>query len=82
MSKLGVLIAGVLSLSMVAMAVYLWLSLGDVTMGAAGYLALIGGGVATLGLGAGLMGLVYYSNRHGYDERAGSPPGQDRDPTP
>jgi formate hydrogenlyase subunit 3/multisubunit Na+/H+ antiporter MnhD subunit len=71
MSKLGLAIAGILSLSMFAVAAYLWMSLGDVEMSGTGIVALIGGGLATLGLGVGLMSLVFYSNRKGYDERAG-----------
>jgi hypothetical protein len=81
MSKAGALVAGILSLSMVAVAVYLWVSLGDVDVTPGGYLALIGGGVATLGLGVGLMALVFYSNREGFDERAGAPPTRDEPPT-
>ena len=72
MSKLGIAIAGFLSLSMLAVAVYLWLSLGDVEMSGMGIIALIGGGLATLALGVGLMSLVFYSNRKGFDERAGA----------
>jgi hypothetical protein len=74
MSKLGVLVAGLLSLSAIAVAVYAWISMGEVTMTTGGYIALIAGGVATLGLGIGLMALVFYSNRHGFDERAGASP--------
>jgi hypothetical protein len=74
MSKAGIAIAGILSLSMGAVSVYLWLSLGQVDMGVAGYLALIGGGVATLGLGVGLMALMFYSSRAGFDEAAGASP--------
>jgi hypothetical protein len=74
MSKAGIAIAAILSLSMVAVAVYLWVSLGQVAMSVAGYLALIGGGLATLGLGAGLVALMFYSNRAGYDEAAGASP--------
>lgn len=77
MSKLGVFVAGLLSLSVIAVAAYLWISLGDVAMGFAGYLALIGGGLAALGLGVGLMSLVYYSHRAGFDDRAGANPTQD-----
>jgi hypothetical protein len=73
-SKLGLFVAALLSLSLFAVAVYLWLSLGDVEMSAEGYLAMVGGGLATLGLGVGLMALVFYSNRKGYDERAGAAP--------
>ena len=82
MSKLGVLVAGLLSLSMVAVAVYLWLSMGDVGMPASGYVALIAGELATLGLGVGLMSLVFYSNRNGFDDRAGAPPVRDDRRTP
>jgi hypothetical protein len=74
MSKLGAVIAGILSLSVIAVAVYVWISMGDVAMTTAGYVALIAGGVGTLGLGIGLMALVFYSNRHGFDERAGASP--------
>jgi hypothetical protein len=70
MSKLGLLVAGLLSASTIAVAVYMWISLGDVDMGVSGWAALIGGGLATFGLGVGLMSLVFYSNRKGYDERA------------
>jgi hypothetical protein len=74
MSKLGAAFAGVMALSVMAVAVYLWFSLGDVEMGGAGYLAMILGGLGTLGLGVGLMALVFYSNRKGFDERAGASP--------
>ena len=76
-SKLGLFVAALLSTSLLAVAVYLWLSLGDVAMTPSGYLALIGGGIATIGLGVGLMALVFYSNRKGFDERAGAPPRPD-----
>lgn len=72
MSKLGALVAGLLALSAMAVAIWVWISIGSVAMGAAGYIALIGGGLATLALGVGLMGLVFYSNRHGFDEAAGA----------
>lgn len=35
-----------------------------------GIIALVGGIVLTIALGVGLMAAVYYSARHGYDERA------------
>lgn len=40
----------------------------DVTISTHGMLALILGGVGTLALGGGLMFLVFYSNRRGYDD--------------
>jgi hypothetical protein len=73
MSKLGIVVAAVLSLSMVALAVYSWISLSDIEMDASGYIALVLGGLATVGLGVGLMGLVFYSNRKGYDQDAAGP---------
>jgi hypothetical protein len=40
----------------------------EVTISRHGILALILGGVGTLALGGGLMFLVFYSNRRGYDD--------------
>ena len=54
-----------------ALAVYIWVQMGDVQISWAGILAMIGGAVATLALGGGLMALVFYSNRRGYDDDAG-----------
>ena len=36
-----------------------------------GWLALIGGATATLLVGGGLMALLFYSSRHGYDDLDG-----------
>lgn len=36
-----------------------------------GYVAMAGGVLMSLAVGGGLMALVFYSNRHGYDENAG-----------
>lgn len=36
-----------------------------------GYLALAGGVVVSLAVGGGLMALVFYSSRHGYDDLSG-----------
>lgn len=73
MSKLGLAIAATLSLLMVALAAYAWISLADVNMDASGIFAMVLGGVATIGLGAALMGLLFYSDHKGFDERAGAP---------
>lgn len=48
-----------------------WQEIGDVQIGIHGMIALIAGATATFLLGVGLMWLVYYSNRRGYDDRAG-----------
>jgi hypothetical protein len=73
MSKGAAAIAGVLAFSVLALAIYLWWSLGDVDMGFAGWAALIGGGLATLGLAGGLMALLFYSHNAGFDEGVGRP---------
>jgi hypothetical protein len=40
-------------------------------MSTAGWIAMLLGVIATLGLGIGLMALVFISNRRGYDELGG-----------
>ena len=51
-----------------------WISLAEVDLGFHGMVALVLGVALSLALGIGLMGLVFYSNRSGYDERAHEPP--------
>ncbi len=48
--------------------IYLWWSLADVDISLHGLLALTLGSVLSLALGGGLMFLVFYSNRRGYDD--------------
>ncbi len=48
-------------------AVYAWNAI-DVEMSVHGYVAMILGIVFSLLVGCGLMALVFYSSRHGYDE--------------
>ncbi|MFQ5467987.1 MAG: hypothetical protein ACE5DS_07615 [Kiloniellaceae bacterium] len=67
------IILGALLCLAAALGVYGWWMLGDVKMSLHGYLALGLGALATLLLGAGLMALVFYSSRHGHDERAHPP---------
>jgi hypothetical protein len=63
--------AGLLAVAaLVALGVYTWQSLGDVPMDTDGYIALVLGVVGTVALGGGLMTLLFYSNRHGYDDAA------------
>ncbi|MGH6675774.1 MAG: hypothetical protein ACRECE_06060 [Xanthobacteraceae bacterium] len=45
-----------------------WTSLGGAPMPAAGYVAMILGVAFSLVVGCGLMALLFYSSRHGYDE--------------
>jgi hypothetical protein len=71
--------AGLLAVAaLLALGVYTWQSLGDVPMDANGYIALVLGVIGTVALGGGLMALLFYSNRHGYDDAAGGK--KDEDP--
>lgn len=53
----------------VAVAHFEWTSV-DTQMPTTGYVALWGGIVFSLLIGCGLMGLMFYSSRRGYDEKA------------
>ena len=58
------------------LALWAWQSIGDVQISPLGLIALgLGAGLSIL-LGAGLMALMFFSSRRGYDERA-----HDADPT-
>jgi hypothetical protein len=48
-------------------AIKVWTAMADVHMSGWGWLFLCLGVVVTIGLGAGLMSLVFYSSRHDYD---------------
>jgi hypothetical protein len=57
--------------------VWAWQEMGEVEISRHGLIALGLGALATLALGAGLMALVFFSNRRGYDDQAyrpGDPP--------
>jgi len=56
-----------------ALAAYLWWDMGQVEMGVHGLIALILGALFSLALGGGLMALVFYSHRRGYDDRQNRP---------
>ncbi len=64
---LATVLFGLLAAS-AALAAYIWHQLGDVELSGHGIAALILGTLFSLGLGIGLMALVFYSSRHGYDE--------------
>jgi hypothetical protein len=57
-----------------------WQEIGEVEMSTHGLVALGLGAVVTFALGAGLMALVFFSNRRGYDDRAHRP--DDQPPRP
>jgi quinol-cytochrome oxidoreductase complex cytochrome b subunit len=59
----AIVVGGVLTV--IAM---LWASVGDSEISAAGWVALVIGVLVALGVGIGLMALVFFSSRGGYDE--------------
>ena len=65
---LAVSLLGMLALSIWG-AVYMWTEIGDIEMSTAGILAMLAGIVLSLGLGIGLMFLVFKSERD--DEERG-----------
>ncbi len=67
-------VGGILIVLIAAVGIYGWMSLGDVEMSAGGYVAMAIGIVGLVGLGGGLMALIFYSHRHGYDDDVGGGP--------
>jgi hypothetical protein len=80
MNRLAIATACGLGLAILAVAIYAWHSMADAALDANGIVALTLGIVATLGLGALLVGLMLYSHRYGYDERAGRDPAPEKPP--
>ena len=74
MSKLGIVVASLLAGSAMAVASSAWKSLADVQMTTSGWVAMVLGGLGATAVGVGLMALLFWSNRHGFDERAGGRP--------
>jgi hypothetical protein len=70
--KTALVIVGLLALLgiTVGWAIWGWQQTAGTAMGFHGLLAMILGIVFTLVVGCGLMGLMFYSSRYGYDERA------------
>jgi len=54
-------------------ALWAWREIGEVEISRHGLIALGLGATATFLLGAGLMALVFFSNRRGYDDQAHRP---------
>ena len=73
-----VVLLGLLALA-VAVGVWAWQEIGDVEISRHGLIALTLGVVFTFLLGAGLMSLVFFSARRGYDDRAHEAERQFRD---
>jgi len=72
MSKFLVIVS---LLALLALAIWFavtaWVRLGGEPMPFYGYVAIAGGVLFSLLVGGGLMALVFYSSRHGYDEGHG-----------
>jgi uncharacterized membrane protein YedE/YeeE len=77
-NRMLAVVAILIALALAAIGVYAWQSLGTSALTVHGYIALVLGTIGTAGLGVGLMALVFYSHRYGYDERVGS--GDDEPP--
>ena len=69
-TALVIIVLGSLLAVSIAFAVFIWNDLGDVEMSGHGIAALVLGVVVTMGLGGGLMWLVFYSARKGHDDDA------------
>jgi Na+-driven multidrug efflux pump len=67
---IGVVLAGLALLAVGVVVAFAVSEIGEVQMSAAGWTAMALGIVLTLGLGFGLMALVFISNRRGYDEHS------------
>jgi hypothetical protein len=70
MARLGVLILLILLGASIWYALGWWTALETTDMPPGLYAAMIGGVVFSLLVGCGLMALVFYSSRHGYDDEA------------
>jgi hypothetical protein len=68
---IGVALAVGALVAVLAIVAGLWAAIGNSDISAAGWVAMIFGVVLTLALGIGLMSLVFFSSRHGYDDSDG-----------
>lgn len=64
-----ILLLGLLAAS-IGVAVWAWESMGETEISWHGVIALWLGAALTFMVGAGLMALLFFSRRYGYDERA------------
>jgi hypothetical protein len=75
MQKLGVPLLVTALLALLIASVWwawgLWISVETEPLPPELYVALVGGVVFSLLVGGGLMALIFYSNRQGYDDEAG-----------
>lgn len=80
MTAMRILYVAVPLFALLAFAVWFaavaWNRLGGEDIPAYGYVAIIGGTLFSLLVGGGLMALVFYSHRHGYDDLSGGDSGR------
>ena len=67
--------AVVVAVAVIVVIAEFWSGIGDSEISEAGWFAMGFGIVVTLALGIGLVSLVFFSNRRGYDETARRDPG-------
>jgi hypothetical protein len=65
-----IVVAGavVVLFAVIVLIAHTWAAIGDVEMSTAGWVAIVFGVVVAVGLGIGLMSLVFISSREGFDE--------------
>ena len=80
MNRLGIATACGLGMAILAVALYAWHAMADTELDTNGVIALTLGIVATMLLGAVLVGLMLYSSRRGYDDRIGQGPTTEEPP--
>tara|TARA_R110002096_G_scaffold163918_1_gene331487 strand:+ start:1062 stop:1283 length:222 start_codon:yes stop_codon:yes gene_type:complete len=61
-------VLGALLIAALAVGIYVWQSIGATEISIWGWIAMIAGSLVTLGVGGGLMALVFHSARRGYDD--------------
>ncbi len=68
---IAVVIAATVVIAVIAAVVGLWAEVGNVAISVGGWIAMGLGVLVALALGIGLMALVFFSSRYGYDELDG-----------
>jgi hypothetical protein len=63
-----VALATIVVVGVLAVVASLWAAVGDTQISAGGWAAMVLGVLVALAVGIGLMALVFFSSRHGYDE--------------
>ena len=65
---IAVTIAAIVVAAVSAIVAGMWAAIGEVDISAGGWAAMVYGVLVALGLGFGLMALLFFSSRRGYDE--------------